>query len=313
MQENNNEEKVNYTDPKTVEPVVIGELRKEKIGRPLIVIELAVLFIIVLIGLPIVNSMMNDENSVLYKFLNGSSSSNNEITTKAAYLDGGKAQSLLKTTTLKSGNILLTNFSLYGNTLKMNISSYNDIINLDEEEYYFEILSSKNNTKLTAIKLTGKYDYQVQEVEFTTNVKFNSNVTYLGKIVLMKEEDYPEYQLASDESGLGSIVCKKDNREIEYLFSSDKLLSINDKQIVKKANLNDEEYLTKKGEYDDLVKKLGTMASIEETSEGLIYKANIDYINNSISTKEIDYNYYEKDENVRKVHYAMVGKGFDCE
>ena len=64
----NNIEETSYTNPRDVEPVVIGELRKEKIGRPMIVIELAVLFVIVLVGLPMINSMMNDENSVLYKF-----------------------------------------------------------------------------------------------------------------------------------------------------------------------------------------------------------------------------------------------------
>ena len=55
-------------------PPFASQYRKEKIGRPMIVIELAVLFVIVLVGLPMINSMMNDENSVLYKFLNGSNS-----------------------------------------------------------------------------------------------------------------------------------------------------------------------------------------------------------------------------------------------
>lgn len=308
MQEKD-EEKVNYTDPKTVDAVVIGELRKEKIGRPMIVIELAILFIIVLIGLPIVNSMMNDENSVLYKFLNGDTTKENNYTTKPAYLDGGKAQSLLKTTVMKSGNIVLTNFSLYNNTIKMNISSYNNIINLDEDEYYFEILSSKNNSTLAYVKLTGTYDYQEKEVEASTNVKFNSNVTYLGKIVLMRDEDYPEYTLESDESGIGSITCKKDLRTIEYVFSNDKLISINDTQIIKKSGLSDEEYLNELSKYETLSKTLGTYL---ETSEGLIYEANIDYSAlDSVDVK--DYNYYEKNANVKKVHYAIIGKGFECE
>ena len=171
QEEKDNVEKENYTDPRNVQAEVIGELRKEKIGRPMIVIELAILFIIVLIGLPIVNSMMQDENSVLYKFLNGSNTSSN-ITTKQAYLDGSKEQSLLSTTVMKSGNIILKNFSLYNNTVKMTISSFNNVINLDEEEYYFEILSSKNNSKLAAIKLTGTYDYQEKTVEFKTLTNF---------------------------------------------------------------------------------------------------------------------------------------------
>lgn len=313
MQDNNNEEKVNYTDPRTVEPEVIGELRKEKIGRPMIVIELAVLFIIVLIGLPIVTNMMNDENSVLYKFLNGNSSTNEPMTTKATYADGGKEQSLLKTTVMKSGNIILKNFSLYNNTVKMTISSYNDIINLDEKEYYLEILSSKNNNKLTAIKLTGTYDYQEKEVEYKATTKFNSNVTYLGKIVLMKDEDYPEYKLSTDESGLGSITCKNDSRSLIYAFLNDKLISIEDSQTVKKDGLSDEEYLNQKGSYDTLVKDMNNLAKIEETSEGLIYTAKIDLEKNTIPTKVVDYNYFIKDTNVNKIHYKMIAKGFDCE
>ena len=173
----NNIEETSYTNPRDVEPVVIGELRKEKIGRPMIVIELAVLFVIVLVGLPMINSMMNDENSVLYKFLNGNSSSNTNVTTKQAFVDAKKEQPLLKTTSMKTGNIILKNFLLYNNTIKMTISSYNDIINLDEDEYYFEILSNQNSNKIAYVKLTGTYDYQEKELEFKTNVNFNSKIT----------------------------------------------------------------------------------------------------------------------------------------
>lgn len=311
QEEKDNVEKENYTDPRNVQAEVIGELRKEKIGRPMIVIELAILFIIVLIGLPIVNSMMQDENSVLYKFLNGSNTSSN-ITTKQAYLDGSKEQSLLSTTVMKSGNIILKNFSLYNNTVKMTISSFNNVINLDEEEYYFEILSSKKNSKLAAIKLTGTYDYQEKTVEFKTLTNFNSNVTYVGKIVLLKDEDYPDYKLQTDESGIGGITCKKDSREIEYIFYNDKLMSINDTQVITKNGLTDEEYLNKKSEYDKLVINMGKLATLEETSDGLLYKANIDLEKSTVPKNVVEYNYYVKDTNVKKVHYAMTGKGFDC-
>ena len=255
--------------------------------------------------------MMQDENSVLYKFLNGSNTSSN-ITTKQAYLDGSKEQSLLSTTVMKSGNIILKNFSLYNNTVKMTISSFNNVINLDEEEYYFEILSSKNNSKLAAIKLTGTYDYQEKTVEFKTLTNFNSNVTYVGKIVLLKDEDYPDYKLQTDESGIGGITCKKDSREIEYIFYNDKLMSINDTQVITKNGLTDEEYLNKKSEYDKLVINMGKLATLEETSDGLLYKANIDLEKSTVPKNVVDYNYYVKDTNVKKVHYAMTGKGFDC-
>lgn len=309
----NNVEETTYTSPKDVEPVVIGELRKEKIGRPMIVIELGILFIIVLIGLPIVTSMMNDENSVLYKFLNGNSSNDVNITTNKTYLDGTKAQSLLRTTTLKSGNIVLKDFSLYNNTIKMTISSYNNVINLDEKEYYFEVLSSKNNNKIAYIKLTGTYDYQEKEVEFKTSANFNSNITYLGKIVLMNEDDYPEYALTTDESGIGSVTCKNDSRKIEYVFANDKLIEIKDNEVISSANLSTEKYLSTLESYRLKASKLGSIASVEETSDGILYKADIDLEKTSLPEDINDYNYYDASTNVKRVTYSMIGKGFDCE
>ena len=58
------ETQIDYeTANKNNQPITLGELRKEKIGRPVLVLEMLVLFIIVLIALPIVNNMLNDENS----------------------------------------------------------------------------------------------------------------------------------------------------------------------------------------------------------------------------------------------------------
>ena len=308
----NNIEETSYTNPRDVEPVVIGELRKEKIGRPMIVIELAVLFVIVLVGLPMINSMMNDENSVLYKFLNGNSSSNTNVTTKQAFVDAKKEQPLLKTTSMKTGNIILKNFLLYNNTIKMTISSYNDIINLDEDEYYFEILSNQNNNKIAYVKLTGTYDYQEKELEFKTNVNFNSNMTYLGKVVLMTDDDYHEYKLETDESGIGNLTCKKDDRELDYVFSSDKLISFSDTNIVKKAGLTDEDYLSVLGDYKTLASNLGKSATLEETSDGILFKASVDLEKDTVPESVKDYNYYVVNTNVKKIYYSMTGKGFDC-
>ena len=65
----NNSSVNNAVDPRTVNAEVIGELRKDKIGRPILVLEIFGLFIIVLIALPIVTSMLNDENSALYQLI----------------------------------------------------------------------------------------------------------------------------------------------------------------------------------------------------------------------------------------------------
>ena len=67
--EGNNQD--NKQDPRLIQPQIIGELKKDKIGKPMIVIELFLLFVIVLLILPMVNTMLNDENSDLYKMIYG--------------------------------------------------------------------------------------------------------------------------------------------------------------------------------------------------------------------------------------------------
>ena len=54
-------------------------------------------------------------------------------------------------------------------------------------------------------------------------------------------------------------------------------------------------------------------AKVEETEDGFIYTALLDYesgyrLPNSVN----DYNYYSADSEAKIIHYAQSGKGFDC-
>lgn len=317
-QNNNDATNNNYRDPRSVNAEVLGDLRKEKIGKPILVVYMLVLFGLALIALPIVNEMLNDEESVLYKFLHGGVGEviTPQVTTKKAeFLDGGVEQPLKSSTSMKYENIVMKNFTLSDGKIACDMYSYNGILDLDNEEYYL-YLYSNNKHYVNYIKLTGTYDYQEKRVEFTSDrLSFNKTVSYFGKIVHMQEKDYPKVELTSDESGIASFTCKKNNRSIEYVFMNGYLIKINDIDRHYLKDYDNQKYLNTLDSYRKKVNALKDISSVEEGQDGFIYKANIDleapgFI---IPSSVKDPNYYKMDSKADVVHYAMIGKGFDCE
>lgn len=316
---NNNPENQNtFEDQRSVHAEVIGELRKDKIGKPILVIEIAVLFAIVLVALPIVNKMMNDENSTLYKLINGTPSS--IVSPKptpgvnSEFADATKQQPLSTTTKMKTENIIMQNFTATGSTIKCQMYSYNGVINLDEKEYYLEVYSSSNQL-LAAVKLTGLLDIDVKDVELTSSkLNFNSEYTYSIKLVHMKEEDYPAVTINSDESGIGSLTCTLNKATIEYVFKNGYLIRINDTINYNVGDYTNQEYLNFKRQYDAKAQALGVIASVTENESGFVFKANINLEDPAFKMPSTvkDYNYYAMDTEAKVVAYSQIGKGYDC-
>lgn len=309
----------NYVDPRTIEAEVIGELRKDKIGRPMLVVQMFVIFGIVLIALPIITNMLNDQSSFLYKMFNkdniivdgGSDSPSEE---KETFLDGKEQQQLVSSTNMKYENIVMRNFSLSGNYINCEMYSYNGVLNLDKESYYLEVYSSSSNNLIAAVKLTGTFDNQVQKVALTANnLSFNGNYSYVGKIVEMTNNDYPSVNIPSDESGLGSLTCTMNGRTLDYTFKNNYLISIKDNvKVVLNEQKDDTAYLNLKKTYEDKAGYLGTRAEVEEVADGFVFTANINLENYKIPSTVVDYNYYELDTEAKVINYALTGKGFDC-
>lgn len=316
---NNPENQNNLEDNRNVQAEVIGELRKDKIGKPILVIEIAVLFAIVLIALPIVNTMMADENSTLYKLINGTptvvSPTPSSNTETSEFADASVVQPLTSTTKMKLENIIMQNFTLTGSSIKCEMYSYNGVINLDEKEYYLEVYSSSNSL-LAAVKLTGSLDIDTQEVELTSSkLHFNSEYSYTAKIVHMSDDDYPAVTINSDESGIGSLTCTLNNTTIEYVFKNNYLIRINDTTVYNVSDYSNQEYLNYKRSYDNKASYLGEeIASVEETDVGFTFSANIDLEDSTFTmpSEVTDYNYYAMDTEAKVVSYAQIGKGYDC-
>lgn len=322
MNNNNNSEEIrnsnqNYVDPRTINAEVIGELRKDKIGRPMLVIQMFVIFAIVMIGLPIVNNMMADESSFLYKMFNGNQTvvtNPEQPVNKNEFSNGGVAQPLSKDTNMKFENIVMKNFSLKGNTISCDIYSYNGVINLDKESMFLEVYSSSSNNLISVVKLTGTYDNQVQNVVLTAkDLSFNANYAYEGKMVEYKDSNYPAYTVSSDESGLGSMVCTLDNRTLEYKFKNNYLIGIKDEyKVVLSEQKDNTSYLNLKKTYDEKATSFGVNATVEEDFDGFVFNMDINLETNKIPTNVIDYNYFALDTEAKVIRFTLMGKGFDC-
>ncbi len=173
VQNSNVTDQTSYVDPRTIEAEIIGELRKDKIGRPILVVQMFIIFGIVLISLPIFTSLLNNPSSFLYKMFNSNGISDAPVTPsddkREEFLNGGVEQQLASSTNMKFENIVMRNFTLNGNYLNCEMYSYNGVLNLDKENYFLEIYSSGSKNKIASVKLVGSFDNQVQKVSLTAN------------------------------------------------------------------------------------------------------------------------------------------------
>lgn len=296
VQNSNVTDQTSYVDPRTIEAEIIGELRKDKIGRPILVVQMFIIFGIVLISLPIFTSLLNNPSSFLYKMFNSNGISDAPVTPsddkREEFLNGGVEQQLASSTNMKFENIVMRNFTLNGNYLNCEMYSYNGVLNLDKENYFLEIYSSGSKNKIASVKLVGSFDNQVQKVSLTANqLSFNGNYSYVGKIVEMKDADYPSYTVPSDESGVGSMICSMDGRSIEYTFKNNYLISIKDNvKVVLSEQKDSQAYLNLKKSYEDKANNLGVNAEVEEVADGFSFTSVLDLENYKVPSSVVDYN-----------------------
>jgi hypothetical protein len=320
MEDNNNTPTQEQQDPRLIQPEIIGELRKNKIGKPILVIELFLLFGIVFTSLPFINEMLNDENSKLYQLINGKPQSVVTTTTikndvQGEFYDGSKLTQLQSGIAMRYDDIVIKDIELRAGVLKCTIYAYTGIVDLDKENYFLEISSSSGNV-LGAIKLYGKYDNVEQEVELETNsVAFNSSYGYQGRIVEMTDDDYPDITFESvDTKGYATLVCTKNTRTISYRFQNNFLVSMIDEDHQTTREKSTDDYINLLAAAKEKASNLGTsIASVEEVEDGFIFKASIDYDKKyEIPSTVVDYNYYPQNTLAKKIKYTQVGKGYDC-
>lgn len=299
------------------EPIILGKVKKGSAGKPMVVIIIFLFIGSIILFLPTIINYFGDysvidlikNGQIVDFFKNHSSYINKPIGT--TYKDENKEISSTKNilnskTTINSENFSLTNFILEKDSIKFDIKT-DKTINFDEHNYY--LLITKDNKTLSTIKLTGIVN-QTSEFTFDFIKPLETTVELEGKVEKITE--FPEFTLSSDESGLASLTCQKDNYKIEYILNNNQLIKIKE-TFNYLDNGNETEYLNLFEKYTKQTAEINnsnSTATITENYNGFIFTSDIDL--NTYNSKNINYNYYSLNTKTNKINYEMIAKGYDC-
>lgn len=293
------------------EPIVLGTLKKEKSSKPVFVFIVLGILIASVFAIPYVEDYLQDPNTLIGKIYH-QIFGEEEIDTNETIIPEDSLFILNNQTNINYNNLNLTNITLSNQTITYNLKARNNILNLDNNNYYLEIYGSNKNL-LEKIKLSGNLTSNLEERTFTfQDLRFNSGISYYGKLIILKDEEYEDIILSTDESGIASITCKKSGDKYEYIFENYLLKRINHTFTYTDTS-NLDFYLTLFKEYTNLtnnINSLGSTASINENNEGFIFVANLDLENleNNLNNSY----YYSFNKQAKIINYDMKLEGFIC-
>lgn len=298
------------------EPIVLGTLRKEKSSKPIFVFFVLALILGTTFALPYIQKYVNDPNTFLgelyYKYFKTPEPSQNPIINNEEDL-----HLLNEETTINYRTILLSNITLDNKMISYNLKVRASSLNLNDGNYYLEIYGSAKNL-MERVKLTGNLTTENNYQTFTFNdFSFNKKINYYGKIIELKNEDYEEIILNSDESGLASITCVDTKNKFEYIFENHLLKYINHSYEYKDTSQIDiylDEY-QKYSQKSALINNLKSNSSqTEENDQGFIFTTKLDLsgINKTDLGMADNIHYYNIDKPAKIISYDMKVQGYQC-
>jgi len=289
------------------EPIVLGTIKRGKTGKPIVVLILFLIVGIFVLFLPNISSYFGD-NSILELIKNGEIVDffinhdnyidkpviNNKTTVK---VDEHKL--INNKTIIEFSNITLKDFNLTTKNISFNVSSN---ASLEESNYY--LILEKDNKDMEYIKLfnnENSFNF-LDELENTLDIK--------GYVKFIKENEYPSFTLSSDESGLSSLKCSKENLIYEYTFNKNLLTRV--KETLNYNSTNLDQYYKEYQKYNNkviLINSNNGVATIEENLDGFIFINDLDLSN---YTGTLEKNYYSLNTKSNKINFEMKAKGYDC-
>ena len=199
------------------EPVILGELKKEKSSKPIVAFLVFALVIGICFGLPYIRDYFSSEDNKFTEFVNGfitkyitkdasvpeltdvdeqvNQDSNAEDDSLENDVDDGLIL-LQNSTILNIDNVFLENISIANNTITYKLSARSEI-NLDEFNYYLEIYSS-NKELLSKIKLNGIARSTSQEK--TEPFEFNEKIYYVKLVNNSSNENIEQSSLNTEDT-----------------------------------------------------------------------------------------------------------------
>lgn len=292
------------------EPIILGKVKKSGASKPILVIIIFLIVGSIILFIPTISNYFGDYNIVdLIKnreivnfFVNHDSYIKKSIVEDDNKKEETKVNYINAKTTIKYNGFYLNNFNINNTSISFNVNKEN--IDLDNYGYY--LILKQNNKELEIIKITND-----NNIIFTFNNELTSLVNIEGIIKEYKENDYPDYKLSSDESGLASMFCTKENDEYEFIFDNNKLTTIKENYNYI-DNGNNTTYLKEYDKYNKISNELndsGIESIITEDINGFKFISNV---NLKEYDKKINNNYYTYNTSVNKVNFDMKAKGFDC-
>lgn len=289
----------NNVTPNNNEPIVLGELKKEKSSKPLFV---AIVFILVLgtcFGLPYLEKYFNKEEEGYYLNDNNPTITTTKTDTSLTLLE--------KDAILTDEKIFIENIKISNNKISYKITAKASD-NLSLKFYYLEIYDI-NQKLLGKIKLTGYVGSASNNKTDDLSFKTNSSGYYL-KLINAENENIADLNV-------NTLTCSLNNNTYTYTFENNLLTVV--KQELSESNKEDlNTYmtsLTNSKAKSDLIKTFeGSISAVEESDNGYTFTATLDL--SKIKVTDLgdyaDYNYYSYNTLSKLISYDMIFKGFDC-
>lgn len=211
--------------------------------------------------------------------------------------------------TLSFNELNINNIKLGNGILSFDIQAKN--IDLNNLNYYIEFYQNKSiflGRRILKGTVNGKEHYEL-------NIK-DLNITDDTYFVVSHIEDasIPKFSLETDESGIGTITCKKDDETYTYDFSLDKLMRVEYKY--KYASENLDIYSSTLLSYQKLSKTYnnvsGVTSIIAENNNEFIYTLELDYSNVDVFNMITNQYKFKKDEYSYIIKFKMDAEGYKC-
>lgn len=298
-----------------LEPIVLGTVKKGRTGKPILAIFIILIIAGLIYFLPVVGDYFKDKsiidlikNGELIDYImnknNDTSNKDDVIIDEYTLVGNGSV--------ISNGVLIISNIQLKENVLSYNIKSSKATYDATKDNLYLQIFVDKN---------TLVYTKAIDEVFIINGKDVKENVTfyknsdkYYAKLVNINDNDIKDITLSSDESGLASIICTKDNDTYEYIFQNKELIEMERTYQYKYNEQAISDYQKALMAYRDLANervKYKIVTDVTEDSVGFTYKESIDLSKADVTS--LGNNYYAYRYLAKVILFKQEAKGFDCE
>lgn len=305
------------------DPIVLGELKKEKSSKPIFVLLVFIILIGICLGLPEIKNYLNTENNKITEIYNNTigkiidnimgdseSPTPSNIQTKEDELGLTK---LDINTVITFNEIRLSKVTLKDDKITYSLmTTDNSQFDVSEKNYYLVVYGSNQNI-LTKLKLIGNVSSEEVEITGTfSDLKTVSNKTYFGKIIELQTNEFDTINLNNN-----TLTCTQENTKYLYIFNEQKLIKINEEYKYIKTDQT-EEYTTKWNYYNLKSNTISmhspSTSSITQDETSFTFNATLEL--NALNIDELgdykDENYYSLNTELKKIYTEMKSKGYTC-